>query len=187
MRAAICKLILRLLGWRIIGQVPDHLKKGVAIIAPHTSNWDFILGVLGIYTHKVSLNFLAKDSIFRFPFGGLLRAMGGIPVDRSKNTNLVDQIVAEFGKREVLRLALAPEGTRSKVTRWKTGFYHMAHKAGVPIVLTAIDYKTKSLFVGEVFYPTGNLEVDLAHIQDYYKDKYGKYPELGYPLPEGIA
>lgn len=176
MLSAICRFILRLFGWTVIGRYPHEINKLVVIVIPHTSNWDFPLGPLSRTVMKSKIKFVGKASLFRFPLGGILRWLGGIPVDRSKNNNFVDAVVDMFNQREKLAVMLAPEGTRGKVDKLKTGFYYIALKAKIPILLVKFDYGPKIIDYGEVFWPTGDLEADMAYLKKYYKGIQGKYP-----------
>ncbi len=168
--------ILRSVGWKIVLTVEEP-QKSVVCVAPHTSNWDFIIGQLSYWSENRQSSFLMKKSWFFFPLGNILTKIGGIPVDRSKKTSVTDQMAIEFKKREIFHLGITPEGTRSKRTKWKMGFYHIAMKANVPIQLAYIDYKKKEMGIKEVFTPTGNEEADLKHIREYYKDVHAKHPE----------
>jgi 1-acyl-sn-glycerol-3-phosphate acyltransferase len=167
---------MSLFGWKIKGCVPN-LPKMILVGAPHTSNWDFILTISTMFALGIQLNWLAKDTLFRKPFGGLFRYLGGIGVDRSQSNNLVDTIVNEFKMRESILLAIMPEGTRTKVKRWKTGFYYMALQAKVPILLITFDYGRKIMKIGPSITPTGDIETDLPHIQTYYQNIKGKNPD----------
>jgi 1-acyl-sn-glycerol-3-phosphate acyltransferase len=171
-------LILKLLGWKIKGEVPA-IKKFVAIMAPHTSNWDFPIGMSVVYYLGIKIRYLGKKELFDSPFGWIFRITGGIPVDRSSANNIVTQVVDYFNSSEQLILGLAPEGTRDYVPEWKTGFYFMALKANVPIVLCYLDYAKKEAGIGQVFYLTGNMEEDLNKIKDFYRTITGKHPEKG--------
>jgi 1-acyl-sn-glycerol-3-phosphate acyltransferase len=162
--------------WQSVGTVPE-LQRFVLIAVPHTSNWDFpnLLGVtnaLGIHVH-----FMAKTSLFRWPFGGLMRAVGGVPVDRAAAGDMVTQMVAEFAARDAFVLTIAPEGTRGAVTQWRTGFYRIALGAGVPIVCGFMDYKTRVSGIGPVIIPTGDYEADMAPAFAFYSGVTGKHPE----------
>ncbi len=163
-------------GWKIVKNisVPD---KCVFCMAPHTSNWDFLWGMLFGYALELHAHFLMKREWFYFPIGLLMKRLGGIPVDRKRKTSLTDNMIVWFQKSSIFRLAIAPEGTRQLTKEWKKGFYFIAMKAEVPIVLTFIDYKTKSLGVAGLFYPTGDFAKDLPQIQAFYKGKEGKFPE----------
>jgi len=164
---AIAQRTMSLFGWKIKGHIPN-LPKMVLVGAPHTSNWDFILTISTMFALGIQLNWLAKDSLFRNPFGGIFRYLGGIGVNRRVSTNLVDSVVNEFKKREAIVLAIMPEGTRSKVRRWKTGFYYMATQASVPILLITFDYGHKIMKIGPAITPTGDIETDIPLIQSYF-------------------
>ena len=166
---------LKLFGWRVEGDMPD-LPKFVVVGAPHTSNWDLPFALAVGLHYGLRIHWMGKDSIFKWPFGGLMRWMGGIPVDRSKANNAVQQMVDTFAAQEHFVVVIPPEGTRGKVTRWKTGFYHIAVGAKVPIVLCFLDYKRKAGGVARVFQPTGNLETDLIEIQALYATFTGRHP-----------
>lgn len=168
--------ILRSVGWKIVLTVEEP-QKSVVCVAPHTSNWDFVIGQLSYWAENRQSSFLMKKSWFFFPLGNILTQIGGIPVDRNKKTSVTDQMAVEFKKRAVFHLGITPEGTRSKRTKWKMGFYHIAIKANVPIQLAYIDYKKKEMGIKEVFMPTGNEQADLEHIRNYYKDVTAKHPE----------
>jgi 1-acyl-sn-glycerol-3-phosphate acyltransferase len=171
------KLILRLLGWKVIGEMPDGIRKCIMIEAPHTSNIDFILGRLAFYQLGINARFLIKKELFKFPLGGILKAMGGIPVDRGKKNNMVDYVADLFSKTDELVVIITPEGTRKYNAHWKKGFYHIALKANVPILLGFIDYKKKEGGIGPKIYPTGDYEKEFALIEDFYKDKTACHPE----------
>jgi 1-acyl-sn-glycerol-3-phosphate acyltransferase len=168
--------ILKLLGWELIGDFPD-LPKYILVGAPHTTNWDFPFAMLMMFASGVHFNWIAKDSLFRGPWGWLLRKIGGIPVWRDRKSNFVSQIVEAFDRSSRLIIAISPEGTRSLVTRWKTGFYYMATGAQVPIVMGFIDYRRKQVGVGPVIYPSEDIEETFAQLRSFYSDKTGKYPE----------
>ncbi len=170
------KWILKIAGWKSFVTVAEP-QKSIICVAPHTSNWDFLFGKLFYLALGREASFLIKKSWFFFPMGYLFRAMGGVPVDRSKRTSVIQQMVEEFEKRKSFHLAITPEGTRGLVSKWKMGFYHIALKANVPIQLAYIDYGKKELGIKEVFYPTGNEKADLEKIQSYYKDVQAKFPE----------
>ena len=161
---ALGHVALRVLNWRVEGTVPN-IPKMVMIAAPHSSNWDFIVGVAAKLGMRLSVKFLGKDALFVFPLGILMRRLGGIPVDRSSRNAMVESIVAEFAQRRQLILVVAPEGTRKRVDRWKTGFYHIAHGAGVPIVTAAFNWGERAIQIGAPFYTTGDVDADLAELQ----------------------
>lgn len=157
------------------------LKKAVVIAAPHTSNWDFVYALACYKILNLPVKYVAKKELFRFPFSIMFKATGGIPVDRSKSVNFVDAIIQKINQSEQLYLMMAAEGTRKPVDKWKSGFYHAALGAGVPIILGYLDYKHKVAGFGEVIYPTGNKEKDMERIRRFYADKTGKNPELYNP------
>ena len=168
---------LGLLRWKLRGDWPRDIDKFVLVAAPHTSNWDGLAMLsMGSY-YRASIKWMGKKSLTTGPFGWLIKMIGCVPVDRSKSTSLVDQMVQAFEEREKMALLVPPEGTRGSVKEWKTGFYHIAVAAKVPIVLSALDYGTKSGGVVGVFYPTGDYEADLPVIMSYYAGIKGKYPE----------
>ncbi|NOX48022.1 MAG: glycerol acyltransferase [Chlorobi bacterium] len=172
------KLILKLMGWKIVGGVPEGLTKAVVIVAPHTSNWDFFIGRMGYYVLGLKAKFLIKKEIFVFPFKTILLKMGGIPIERSKKTNSVETVAALFQKYDNLCITVAPEGTRKLNPNWKKGFYYIALRAKVPILLGVIDYKKKEAGLGPMVYPSGDFEKDFKFIEDFYRPLNGKYPEL---------
>lgn len=163
----LASFLLRRSGWQLVGEVPT-LKRYVLIAAPHTSNWDFVLMVLAVLTAGIDLHWMGKHSLFRAPFGGLMRWLGGIAIDRSKANNVVSQMIDTFTERDDLVLLITPEGTRSQVERWKTGFYQIAHGAGVPVIPAYVDADAHTLRFGEPFQPSGDLEADLPKIQAHY-------------------
>ena len=148
------------MGWGIDGDIPD-LPKMVLIVAPHSSNWDFIVGVAAKAAMRLRVKFLGKDALFRFPLGIVMRTLGGIPVDRTTSNDVVTSVVAQFERRQRMLLAIAPEGTRRPVDRWRTGFYHIARGADVPILPVAFDWRSKTIRIGEPLSPTGDLERDV--------------------------
>ncbi len=168
-----------LFGWRTKGVVPD-LKKYIIIVAPHTSNYDFFVGLAAKHILDIHSHFLAKNSLFRIPVvGWFLRSIGGHPVDRSRNTNMVDQVAEIYARRERFVITVTPEGTRSFQPKWKTGFYRIAEKANVPIVMVSFDYKKKLVEIKEPFLPAGDMDTDVEWIKSYYRGVTGKNPELG--------
>lgn len=171
------KFILKLIGWKVLGEMPEGLRKCVMIEAPHTSNLDFILGRLAFYQLGINAKFLIKKELFKFPLGGLLKAMGGIPVDRGKKNNLIDYVAGLFEKTDELVVIITPEGTRKYNAHWKKGFYYIAAKAKVPVVLGFIDYKKKEGGIGPIFYPSGDYEKDFVILEEFYSDKTACHPE----------
>lgn len=150
------------------------------IVVPHTSSMDFVIGVFARGSIGLEMHYVAKKELFAFPFGAWFRWMGGAPLDRKKNENKVDAIADIFKKRDVFRLAIAPEGTRKKVDNWKTGFYYIALKANVPIVAVAFDYGKKEIKIAEPYYPSGDKEKDFAVLEHNYKGVTGYIPENSY-------
>ncbi len=171
------KFILKLLGWKLNTQIPENLKKAVVTMAPHTSYHDFWYGRLGFSAYKIKGKFMIKKESFSFPFGGILKALGGIPVDRSNSKSAIQSVEKAFAEREELFLVVTPEGTRKRVNKWKKGFYHIALNANVPIVLGYLDYKNKTGGFGPIMYPSGDFEADFKVIEDFYRDKTAKHPE----------
>jgi 1-acyl-sn-glycerol-3-phosphate acyltransferase len=169
-------IYFKLLRWTMEGRFPT-LDKCVVIVAPHTSWWDFVLGLLVRTVIGTEVHFVAKDSLFKPPFGWFFRWMGGAPVDRSRSSDSVKAISRIFAERRTFRLALAPEGTRKKVRKWKTGFYYIAKSASVPIVLVAFDYGRKMVRISGPKFPTGNIMADLEGYHDFYGGVKGKVPE----------
>lgn len=161
-------VILRRIGWRLTGEIPD-VPKLLFTIAPHTSNWDFLFGVLVMYSMKFKVSWLAKHSMFVWPIKRLMLAWGGLPVHRHAAKGLAEQVADQFRSQDTMVIAIAPEGTRSKVGHLKTGFLRIANAAEVPILLTAIDYKTKQVVFGELFHPTGNIEADERACYEYFQ------------------
>jgi len=180
MWSALSTFILKLIGWRTETATWPLPSSYILIVIPHTSNWDFPLGLLVRSSLKLNVRFAGKDSLFKPPFGGLLRWMGGYPVDRSKRTNFVDAVVDVFKEDKNFALCIAPEGTRSKVDKLKTGFYYIAKGAGVPILLCKFDYAAKVVSLSAPFYATDDAEADFEFIKNYYRGVRGKNPEQGF-------
>ena len=173
----ICQWILyKHLGYKkiITQELPE---KYIICMAPHTSNWDLILGQLFAHAEGIKCNFLMKKEWFFFPLGIIFRKMGGIPVHRDKRTSMVDQLVQRIEKSDTFHLAITPEGTRSANPDWKKGFYYIALGAKIPIVLIGIDYEKKCITAGKYLLPTGDIEKDMKEIKLYFKDFKGKHPE----------
>ncbi len=169
-------MALKLTGWRIDGTVPD-IPKFVLIAAPHTSNWDFPYTLFMAFALRIKIYWMGKDALFRGPLYWFFKWLGGIPVDRSKSNNVVAQSIQKFHQSDSLILTIPPSGTRKKVLYWKSGFYHIANGAGVPVVLGFLDYRRKVGGIGPVVAPTGDIESDMKIIKAYYADISGKYPE----------
>ena len=175
-------IFFKLMGWRLEGELPA-LKKCIIIVIPHTHWQDFTLGLVVRSVLNVPINYIGKQSLFKPPFGWFFRWMGGAPIDRSKSSNTVEAVANIFKEREEFRLALAPEGTRKKVTELKTGFYYMAMAAEVPLIMVAFDFGKKCVRIAEPFSPSGNYETDLPRLKAFYKDVQGKVPECSWPNP----
>ena len=173
--------LLKLFGWQLETILPLE-KKYIIIGAPHTSNWDFPLALLALHAMGLKFSWVGKHTLFRFPLGRLFRALGGIPVDRTVRQGFIKDMVELFAASEERILAMAPEGTRSRTEYWKTGFYSLAVAASVPIAFGYLDYRSKTIGVGETLYPSGNLVEDFQTIQRFYNGRTGKYPEKQGPV-----
>ena len=171
--------VLKLMGWRIEGQLPK-LDKFVAIGAHHTSNWDFVIFIALKFVLRLNARWFGKHSIFRWPFGGLMRSWGGIAIRRDRKLNTVEQAIQAFREHDEIILGLSPEGTRKKVERWKMGFYHIALGAGVPIVLGALDYQNRRVVIAPTFLPTGDEQADLAAMLAFFRPYVPKKPEYAF-------
>lgn len=167
-------IVLKMIGWRALDKREGE-KKYLMLAAPHTSNWDFPIFLLIGFTLEIKAYWLGKNSLFKWPFGGLFRWLGGIPVDRSKNSNMVQQCIDHFNSTTELIIVTAPEGTRSRVKKWKTGFYHIANGANVAIALGYLDYKDKQGGIAGVFQPTGEIDSDLKKIKAFYAGISGRH------------
>jgi 1-acyl-sn-glycerol-3-phosphate acyltransferase len=166
-----------LLGWKIEGDFSPEIKKVVIIVVPHTSWHDFYIGVFVRRIANIQINWVGKKELFRWPLGAYFRYMGGTPIDRSSSQNKVEYITEIFNKRDEFRLSLAPEGTRKKVDKWKTGYYYIAQASNVPIIAVAFNYKTKTVTIHKPFYLTNDLEADTAVLRSYFKGAIGKNPK----------
>jgi 1-acyl-sn-glycerol-3-phosphate acyltransferase len=173
---ALGKSVLKLIGWKIQGQLPS-IPKYVIIVAPHTSNWDFIVGLWAYFALGFKASWLGKHTIFKFPLGPFMRWLGGIPVERSIRKDRVAAQIDAFHTREQLVLIIAPEGTRKFVPDWKTGFYHVADGAHVPIVPVAFDFGQRVIRIFPPFRTTGYREKDIGALKDLYRGIKGKHPE----------
>lgn len=182
----LAKGILGLLGWRVDGTLPD-VPKAVIIGAYHTSNWDGVLLILAGLTFKRRVHWLGKHTLFAGIAGPFVRLLGGVPINRSRSSGAVDQAVEAFNQRDEFLLAVAPEGTRRRVARWKRGFYYIAHGAGVPLLLGAPDYASKRILIGPVIETTGDIEADMVQIRAFYEQTTPKFPQNAGPIVIGIA
>ena len=185
MFAAICKLSLRLLGWKLDPRVPE-ISRYVLIGYPHTSNFDFVLAMLARGALQYQFRFVAKHTLFWWPLGAVMRSLGGIPVDRRVSTGFIAQLAERFKQAQQsdthLVIGLMPEGTRSLQPHWKTGFYYLAKAAGVPIVPAYIDYRSHQIGLGMPIYTTNDRQQDLEKIQEFYSDVHGRFPKKATPI-----
>ncbi len=173
------RFLLKLFGWKIDQHSPEGIDKCVIVVGPHTSNWDFIIGRMAFVMYGLRPKILIKKELFFPPLGWLLRAIGGIPVDRKKNNNITDLAVKLFNENEKLYMVFTPEGTRSYNPNWKKGFYYIAIKAKVPIYICYMDYEKKIGGFHSIFHPTGNVDADIAYIKSVMGQFKGKFPENG--------
>jgi len=174
--AALGRALLASGGWRIDGEMPD-VAKAVIIVAPHTSNWDFVWGAAAKLALRLRVRFLGKHTLFAGPLAPLMRWLGGIPVDRRSPAGTVEQTLAAFAERHQLILAVAPEGTRRKVAAWKSGFYRIALGASAPIVPVALDYRKRAVVLGTAFRPSGDYDADLPRLQAFFAAEMARRPE----------
>lgn len=172
-------IFFKVMRWRFNGTFPD-IKKCVVIVIPHTHWLDFPLGVIVRKVVNREINYIGKKSLFKAPYGWFFRMLGGTPVDRSKNTNMVDAVVEVFEEKEIFRFALAPEGTRKKVNALKTGFYYIAKKANVPIVMVAFDFGRKEVKFSEPLWTTDNINYDFKMVRGFFKGVKGRVPEYSF-------
>ncbi|MEO1545704.1 MAG: 1-acyl-sn-glycerol-3-phosphate acyltransferase [Bacteroidota bacterium] len=172
-------LYFKIMRWKFNGEFPD-VEQCVVAVVPHTHWLDFFLGLIVRSILGIEINYIGKKSLFDGPFGWFLRWTGGTPVDRSKNTNTVDSVVEVFQSKKIFRFALAPEGTRKKVEKLKTGFYYIAKKANVPMVLVAFDFGKKEVKFSEAFWPTSDMEKDFEAIDAFFEGVQGRVPEYSY-------
>lgn len=175
MRQCLGRLVLRLVGWRVVGELPSR-GAYVVIGAPHTTNWDLPLGLAAAAAFGVKISWLGKDTLFRWPFGGLMRWLGGIPVCRERSGRVVEQAAEALAAAESLILVITPEGTRSRTSFWKSGFYHIATTAGVRIFPVYIDRSTRRIGAGPAISPSGDVRRDMDVIRDFYAGKQGLRP-----------
>lgn len=171
------KLWLRAFGWSVTGKLPE-CDKYVLVAAPHTSNWDFPFMLAAAAVLRFRVSWMGKNTLFKKPFGGMMQALGGIPIDRSRPSGVVLQIVRRFEESGGLALVIPPSGTRKKREYWKSGFYWIAHTAQVPIVCAYLDFKKKEGGLGPTIIPSGDVKADMGRIREFYAGKQGKYPEL---------
>jgi len=179
---ALGRLYLRIAGWHVEGSLPPDLHKAVVVAAPHTTNWDMPHMLAVAWAVGVRPSWLGKKSLFRFPFGWFMRALGGVPVDRSRRENVVDQAVERFAASDRLFLVIPPSGTRSRAKHWKSGFYHIARGAGVPVLCSFLDYPSRTAGLGPCLRMTGVVSADMGRIREFYSGIRGLYPEKATPV-----
>ena len=180
------RFVLSLFGWRIEGELPN-LPKIVVAGAPHTSNWDFVIGLAVVFCLKLKISFFGKHSIFIPPFSALLKRWGGIPIERSRSHGVVEQMIGKVKQADKMLLCLAPEGTRSKISPWKSGFIHIARHANVPVFLIGLDYQHKTILFGPIFDPSNDTELEMEKVYEFYARVQPKYPsQVAYPAEKTI-
>jgi 1-acyl-sn-glycerol-3-phosphate acyltransferase len=168
--------MLRAMRWRLVGAVPD-IPRFVAIVAPHSTNWDFPVGVAAMFALDLRVHWFGKDTLFRGPLGVALRAIGGRPVKRESAEGVVREVAAALQSEPQFILALAPEGTRKPVAKWRTGFYHIAHEAQVPVVPVRLDWSRREIGIGAPVFTCGDVESDVALLRSGYRREMAKYPD----------
>ncbi|MHA6249263.1 1-acyl-sn-glycerol-3-phosphate acyltransferase [Pontibacter sp. CAU 1760] len=175
------KAIFKATGWKLVGNLTPENRRCVMVAAPHTSNWDFIFARAAFFLMDAPIRVTIKKEFLEIPLvGALVKKMGGLPVDRSRNTKMVDAMIDIIRKTKGdICVMVTPEGTRKYQPRWRRGFYHVALGAGVPIVLGYLDYAKKEAGVGPTIYPSGDIEADMEKIMDFYRTKTAKFPENG--------
>lgn len=176
LRQRFARYLLSLFGWKVETDAPD-IAKYVLVVYPHTSNWDFPIGYLGKMSLALKLRWVGKHTLFHWPYGWLMRALGGISVDRRSRNNVSQQLAEVYCDHDEMIIAITPEGTRSYVPHWKSGFYYIAQAANVPIALAYIDYRRKRMGIGEPFMPSGDIEADFERIRAFFADKTACYPD----------
>lgn len=180
------RTVLKVLGWRFEGHFHSR-KKMVIAVAPHTSNWDFVIGLAVVFCLRLKISFFGKHSIFIPPFRSLLKRWGGIPIERSRSHGVVEQMIGEIKTADKMVLCLAPEGTRSKITPWKAGFIHIAHHAQIPVFLIGLDYQRKTVLLGPIFNPSNDTELEMRKVYDFYARVHAKYPsQVAFPAENTI-
>ena len=177
MKKLLSKLFLKIMGWNLVGEVPKEIKKAVMVCAPHTSNWDFPLALASFFIADIKVNYFIKKSWFFFPMNLFFKVTGGVPVDRTKNHGLVNSMTLLLEKSDEMIIVVPAEGTRSWVSKWKTGFYHIAKSANVPIIMGFVDFKMKEVGFGPMFNVSGDFDKDMSKIQAFFANKSGRFPE----------
>ena len=176
MRHWLANVVLKLFGWRAEGSLADQ-PMCVLVVAPHTSNWDFLIMLLLAVALRLKVTWMGKHTLFRWPLGGIMRRLGGLPIDRGARHNMVQQAVSWFRRHDQMLLAILPEGTRKRTPYWRSGFYHIALGAHVPIALAFADYRRKVGGIGGMIMPSGDIDADMALIRDFYSGIVGKRPD----------
>jgi len=171
------KVILKIIGWRVTGFNPAHVKKSIVLVVPHTSYWDFPIGILSRNYFNANIKFVGKAELFKGIQGWVTRKMGGIPVIRGGNTTFIEDVVAMFDNAEELCIQIAPEGTRKRVKHLKSGFYRIATQAKVPVILTKFDFKIKEVNFGEPYYLSDDKPLEMKKVEDYFRGTQGKIKE----------
>jgi 1-acyl-sn-glycerol-3-phosphate acyltransferase len=169
------RVLMRLSGWRFEGEVPD-VRKMVLIVAPHTSNWDFPVGLQAKLALRLGGTFIGKHTLFRWPLGIFMRWLGGIPVNRSAAAGFASEVALVLRDADQMTVVIAPEGTRKRIPQWKSGFYRIAVEAGAPILPVGFDYPRKVVFFAPLFHPSGDYEKDLPRLRSHYRAEMGKTP-----------
>ena len=180
----LCVVWFRGTGWKIPNDFPEGLRRYVLVVAPHTSNVDFFVGVAERKILGLRVKYIAKKELFAFPFKRLLLNLGGVPVDRSKRSSLVDQVAERFATDPDFAITVTPEGTRSRVAEWKTGFYHMARTANVPVILVGFDYREKWVVIGDPIYLSDDKEGEIKSMQKFAMGITPRHPRKGFQ-PDG--
>ncbi len=175
------RLILAIMGWKIEGELPPG-RKFVLIGAPHTSNWDFVVGIAVTYVLRVRVHWIGKHTLFRWPYGAFMHWLGGIGVDRTHPAGVVEQLADQLRRAERMVLLITPDGTRSKRECWKSGFYRIALAAKVPLLCGSVDFSSKTARIGLCFEPTGDVAADMQRIREFYAGVSGAYPEKSSPV-----
>ncbi len=173
----LCVRWFKFRGWRIPRIIPADLKQYVLVVAPHTSNLDFPVGIAARKIMNLNVRYVAKKELFKFPIGATLIKLGGYPVDRSRKTSFVEKVAGLFAQQDDFAVCLTPEGTRSRVTTWKTGFYHIAVMARVPIILVGFDYELRVVVISEPFWPGGDIEADMNKMHAFFSRIVPKHKE----------
>lgn len=181
MLRSVYRFFFRLFGWKIVGSFPDGLRKYIIAVAPHTSNWDFPVGLAARSILKLkNVKFLGKSQLFKPPYGWIFRKLGGYPVERNASNDMVRQVVDLFDSHQDFVLAITPEGTRKKVEKLKTGFYYIARNANIPIIPCGFDFEKKTVVIGKPLLPSNNMEADFELLNSFYRNIKGKNPAGGF-------